>query len=544
MDVTGQANAWLALDPEPQHRDAIVGLMQNGDQAGLAELFDGRLAFGTAGLRAPLGPGPNRMNRLVVNQTTAGLLRWMAQAGLERPRVVIGYDARHGSFDFATEAAAVIGQAGGEAIMSDEVVATPALAYAILTHEADAGIMITASHNPPADNGYKLYLGDGIQIIPPADGEIAAAIDEIAAGAEPPTFGPPSTPQAVPARRWEAAHREMALALIPGPERSAQVVYTAMHGVGGAPFLTAALEAGFDRPLVVDQQFDPDPDFSTVSFPNPEEPGALDLALALATAESADAVIAHDPDADRLAIAVPSEDGWTQLTGDQVGWLLADHLLNSRDNATPAIVAKSLVSSQRLEAIAEAANNVQCVTTLTGFKWVARPIVDTPSADYVLGYEEALGYCIGGKVRDKDGIGAALVAMQMLSALKDAGQTVWDSLERMDQTYGAYRSSSFSHRLGDGEPTTEEILSGLLASPPEFGPAAAEVLDLRTDGDLPPTDGVLIRYADRTRLIVRPSGTEPKVKFYLEAVGDPENAEKALQDLTDVLQSGLRAQAG
>ncbi len=544
MDVIEQAKAWLALDPEEEHRNTITGLLQNDDQARLRELFNGRLAFGTAGLRAPLGPGPNRMNRMVVHQTTAGLLRWMAQSGFERPRIVIGYDARHGSFDFANEAAAVIGEAGGEAIISDDVVPTPALAFAILTHEADAGIMITASHNPPADNGYKLYLGDGIQIIPPADGEIAAAIDQIATGAEPSVFGQPSSPQAVPARRWEGAHREMALGLLPGPERSARVVYTAMHGVGGAPFLTAALEAGFDRPMVVDQQFDPDPDFSTVSFPNPEEPGALDLALALAESEGADAVIAHDPDADRLAIAVPSASGWSQLSGDQVGWLLADHLLRSRSGSGDAILAKSLVSSQRLEAIAQSAANVQCVTTLTGFKWVARPIVDSPAADYVMGYEEALGYCVGGKVRDKDGIGAALVAMQMLSALKDAGKTVWDSLAEMDQKYGAYRSSSFSHRLGDGEPTTDQILSSLLASPPEFGPAVREVQDLRIDGDLPPTDGVLIRYEDRTRLIVRPSGTEPKVKFYLEAAGDPENAEKALEDLTDVLQTGLRAQAG
>ncbi len=435
MDLIERARQWAELDPEEVHRGTVLRLVEDRQLAQLDELFTGRLAFGTAGLRARLGPGPNRMNRLVVRQTTSGLLRWMASKGIERPRIVIGYDARHGSHDFATEAAAAIGAAGAEAILADDVVPTPALAYAILTHEADAGIMVTASHNPPADNGYKLYLGDGIQIIPPADGEIAAAIDEIAAGAEPPWFDDPADPQWLPARRWIDAHREAILGLIPGPERSARVVYTAMHGVGGAPFVAAALQAGFGRPIVVDEQFDPDPDFPTVSFPNPEEPGALDLALALALRESVDAVVAHDPDADRLGLAVPSADNrsWIQLSGDQVGALLADHLISHHveNDGGPAVVAKSLVSSRRIEAIA-AHSGVKCRTTLTGFKWVARPIVDEPLATYLLGYEEALGYCVGGVVRDKDGIGAALVAMQMISALKDRGSTVWDVLDSLD----------------------------------------------------------------------------------------------------------------
>jgi phosphomannomutase len=542
MDVIERARQWAELDPEEAHRATVQSLIENRELGQLEDLFTGRVAFGTAGLRARLGPGPNRMNRLVVRQTTSGLLRWMTSKGIERPRIVIGYDARHGSLDFANEAAAVIGDAGAEAILADEAVPTPALAYAILTHDADAGIMVTASHNPPADNGYKLYLGDGIQIVPPADGEIAAAIDEIAAGAEPPRFGDPADPQWLPARRWLDAHREAVLKLIPGPERSARVVYTAMHGVGGAPFLAAALAAGFSRPIVVDEQFDPDPDFPTVSFPNPEEPGALDLALALAQEKSVDAVVAHDPDADRLALAVPAADdgSWTPLTGDQLGALLADHLIShhAENVGGPAVVAKSLVSSRRVEAIA-ANSGVECRTTLTGFKWVARPIVNEPWATYLLGYEEALGYCVGGVVRDKDGIGAALVAMQMISALKDRGRTVWDVLDSFDDRFGAYRTHSFSHRLGDSGPTTREILSDLLSNPPAAESPVVSVIDLAYEGDLPPTDGVLINYEDGTRLIVRPSGTEPKVKFYLEAVGEPENAEKALRGLTQVLEERL-----
>ncbi|NNE96874.1 MAG: phospho-sugar mutase [Acidimicrobiales bacterium] len=541
MELIERARAWAELDPEESHRAEIHGLIEDHELARLEELFTGRLSFGTAGLRAGLGPGPNRMNRLVVRQTTQGLLLWMKGRGFTRPRIVIGFDARHGSLDFAVEAADTIGAAGAEAIRCDDVVPTPALAYAILTHEADAGIMVTASHNPPADNGYKLYLGDGIQIIPPADGEIADAIHRIAAGEPAPVFDEAAGPQLVPGRRWVDAHREAVLPSIPGPERSVRVVYTAMHGVGGAPFVTAALEAGFERPVVVDEQFDPDPDFPTVSFPNPEEPGALDLALALAQEHGVDAVIAHDPDADRLAIAVPSVDGWTQLSGDQVGALLANHVINAHlDGAGgPAVVAKSLVSSQRLEAIAAEAG-VECQTTLTGFKWVARAIVDEPDAAYLLGYEEALGYCVGGIVRDKDGIGAALVAMQLLSKLKDAGRTVWDELADLDRRFGAYRTHSFSHRLSETGPTTEQILTDILGDPPTADSPVANITDLRTEGDLPPTDGVLVRYTDRARLIVRPSGTEPKVKFYLEAVGEPAVAEQALRDLTEAVELRLK----
>jgi phosphomannomutase len=542
MELIERARRWISQDPDADHRQEIEQLIDNGDTPGLTELFTGRLAFGTAGLRARLGPGPNRMNSLVVQQTTLGLLRWMQRQGTVRPKIVIGFDARHRSREFARSAADVIGGSGGEAIICDDVVPTPVLALAILTYEADAGVMITASHNPPDDNGYKLYLGDGIQIIPPTDDEIAAAIDEIAAGAEAATFGAAADVDVVPARRWIDAHRRVAVDLIPGSDRDVQVVYTPMHGVGGAPFLAAALDAGFPRPHVVFRQFDPDPDFSTVSFPNPEEEGALDLALEMAVAENADAVVAHDPDADRLALAVPGRDGdaWTPLSGDQVGLLLADHLIRAHTAAGggDAVVAKSLVSSQAMEALAAAAG-VRCRTTPTGFKWVARPIVDEPDAAYLLGYEEALGYCVGGAVRDKDGISAALVAMQMLASIKASGRTVWTVLDVLDQRFGAYRTHSFSHRLSDAGPGPDEILAMVLDDPPSGPAEITEVTDLSRGVTMPPTPGVLIRYADRSRIIVRPSGTEPKVKFYLEAVGTPEEAETRLRLMSAALAERL-----
>ncbi len=542
MELIDRARDWMSQDPDQDNRREIEQLLDSGDTQTLADLFTGRLAFGTAGLRARLGPGPNRMNRLVVRQTTLGLLRWMNHQGVGRPKIVIGFDARHRSHEFATAAADVIGAAGGEAIICDDVVPTPVLALALLTHEADAGIMITASHNPPADNGYKLYLGDGIQIIPPADAEIAVAIDEIAAGADIASFGLAAAVDIVPARRWIDAHRRVAIELIPGADREIQVVYTPMHGVGGAPFLAAALDAGFPRPRIVSRQFDPDPDFSTVSFPNPEEEGALDLALELATATKADAIVAHDPDADRLALAVPGPDPnvWTPLSGDQVGILLADHLIRAHlaSGGGDAVVAKSLVSSQAMEALAADAG-VRCRTTLTGFKWVARPIVDEPDAAYLLGYEEALGYCVGGAVRDKDGISAALVAMQMLAALKTSETTVWDVLDGIDRKHGAYRTHSFSHRLSDAGPGPDEILAMVLDDPPTGPTAVSEVIDLSLGQTMPPTPGVVIRYADRSRIIVRPSGTEPKVKFYIEAVGTPEEAEGRLRHFTATLAERL-----
>jgi phosphomannomutase len=364
------ARRWRDQDPDPTTRDQLDELIDARSPA-LVELFAGRLGFGTAGLRAELGPGPLRMNRLVVRQATAGVARWLGGG----PTVVVGHDARHGSAEFATDAAAVVAASGGHALVLPGPVPTPVVAHAVLDRAAAAGVMITASHNPPADNGYKLYLGDGIQLVSPADAEIAAAIAAVADEPDPPAVDPAGGGRiSVLGGDPLEAHRRAAVAALVTDERDVRVLYTPMHGVGGRAVLAAFDAAGFPPPAVVAEQFDPDPDFPTVPFPNPEEPGALDLALALAERQGPDVVIANDPDADRMAAAVPGRDGrWTRLTGDELGALLGDHVLR-HTSGDDRLVATSLVSSRLLPAMAAAAG-VEAVVTLTGFKWVARPIV-------------------------------------------------------------------------------------------------------------------------------------------------------------------------
>lgn len=517
------ATAWAALDPDPASRAELDAMIAAADPA-LEELFTGRIAFGTAGLRAAMGPGPNRMNRLVVQQTTAGLMSWLEP----RPLVVIGYDARHQSAQFARDTAAQVAMAGGRAELLPGPLPTPVLAHAVLARSADAGVMITASHNPPADNGYKLYLSDGIQLVSPADGEIAAAIDRVATDW--------TSDHNVPDRSvldgvtWlgdeiAEGHLEAIQPLLdPAGPRTVSTVYTAMHGVGGEHFMRAMERAGFPAPAVVPEQFAPDPDFPTAAFPNPEEAGALDLAMALAQEVGAAGVIAHDPDADRLALAVPGRDGasFVRLTGDQVGSLLADHLLSgsSRDDR-PLVVAKSLVSSRLLERIA-AAHGAECVTTLTGFKWVARPIVEQPEARYVLGYEEALGYCVGGIVRDKDGISAGLVAAEMLAGFVAEGTTVWDQLDRLAVAHGAHLTGPVTIRRDgpDGIAELGTIMSSLVAAPPSAlgGSALSSFEDLSDGAHFQPTPGLVWLFDDESRVIIRPSGTEPKLKAYVEVI--------------------------
>lgn len=532
-DYRARARLWTESDPEPKYRAEVEGLLA-ADSPELAELFTGRLAFGTAGLRAALGPGPNRMNRRVVRETTAGLMRWLAGADLGHrnpPLVVIGYDARHGSAEFATDVAAVVGALGGRAEMLPRPLPTPVLAAAVLHLGADAGVMITASHNPPQDNGYKLYLGDGIQLVPPADGEIAASIDDVAADpAMVEQLGDPLLAHApdpiVLGEEVVQHHLDLAVSALTIDARSLGCVYTAMHGVGGEHLLRAFAQAGFPPPHVVAEQFDPDPDFPTVPFPNPEESGALDLALAKAAAVGADLVLANDPDADRLAVAVPARTSPTSagryvaLSGDQLGVLLADHLLRVRPGPNRQ-VAMSLVSSRLMGAMAES-EGVRCTTTLTGFKWVARPIIERPDLRYLLGYEEAIGYSVGGLVRDKDGISAALVAAEMVADAKQRGETLWDRLDRLAVSHGLYRTAPLSVRLpgADGMARRAALLAGLLADPPrQVGEATlTETIDLEVGGDLPPTEGLVLEYDDRTRVIVRPSGTEPKLKAYFEVI--------------------------
>ncbi len=527
-DYRASARQWIEADPEPHYRSEVERLL-DADSSELAELFTGRLEFGTAGLRAALGPGPNRMNRRVVRETTAGLMRWFREQGTAQPLVVIGCDARHGSAEFAADVAAVVGALGGRAEVLPRPLPTPVLAAAVLHRGADAGVMITASHNPPQDNGYKLYLADGIQLVPPADAEIAEAIEEVAAD---PLMvealgdgGLVSAPgPLVLGEEVVQHHLDLAVSALTTDARAVTCVYTPMHGVGGEHLLRAFEQAGFAPPKVVVEQFDPDPDFPTVPFPNPEEAGALDLALANAAEVDADLVLANDPDADRLAVAVPargsSGTGFVALSGDQLGVLLADHLLRVRPGPHRQ-VAMSLVSSRLMAAMAEAAG-VRCTTTLTGFKWVARPIVERPDLQYLLGYEEAIGYSVGGLVRDKDGISAALVAAEMVADAKQRGETMWDRLDRLAVEHGLYRTAPLNVRLpgADGMARRAELLAALLAAPPRQVGAATlvEAIDLHAGRDLPPTDGLVLNYDDRTRVIVRPSGTEPKLKAYFEVI--------------------------
>ncbi|WP_329382561.1 phospho-sugar mutase [Streptomyces sp. NBC_01716] len=542
QDLIARAETWLAEDPDSDTRDELRALLDSGDSAALAERFAGTLQFGTAGLRGELGAGPTRMNRSVVIRAAAGLAAYLKATGQGGGLVVIGYDARHKSADFARDTAAVMTGAGLRAAVLPRPLPTPLLAFAIRHLGAVAGVEVTASHNPPRDNGYKVYLGDGSQIVPPMDGEIAA---EIAA------VGPLSS-VARPEDGWQILGDEVLTAylertdavLSPGSPRTARVVHTALHGVGTETLNAAFARAGFPAPVPVAEQAEPDPDFPTVAFPNPEEPGAMDLAFATARRAAPDIVIANDPDADRCAVAVPDAEaggGWRMLRGDEVGALLAAHLVNK---GARGVFAESIVSSSLLGRIAEAAG-VGYEETLTGFKWIAR--VD----GLRYGYEEALGYCADPDgVRDKDGITAALLVAELASELKERGRTLSDLLDDLALAHGLHATDQLSarvedlsliatamERLRDHPPTT---LAGLTVT-------SAEDLSTGTAG-LPPTDG--LRYhlegAYRARVIVRPSGTEPKLKCYLEVVvpvDDTPSLPSARATARDVLASLKRDMA-
>ncbi|MGA5809264.1 phospho-sugar mutase [Streptomyces cellulosae] len=506
--LIAQAQAWLAEDPDPDTRDELARLIDSGDHAELAARFAGTLQFGTAGLRGELGAGPLRMNRSVVIRAAAGLAAYLKNQNHHDGLVVIGYDARHKSQTFAEDTAAVMTGAGLRAAVLPRPLPTPVLAFAIRHLGAVAGVEVTASHNPPRDNGYKVYLGDGSQIVPPADAEIAAEIDAVASLDDVPR----------PTTGWETLDDTVLDAYLTRTDavlskdspRTARTVYTAMHGVGKDVLLAAFARAGFPTPDLVTEQAEPDPDFPTVAFPNPEEPGAMDLAFAKARETNPDLVIANDPDADRCAAAVKAGGDWRMLRGDEVGALLAAHLV--RRGATGTF-AESIVSSSLLGRIAEKAG-LPYEETLTGFKWIAR----VEGLRY--GYEEALGYCVDPDgVRDKDGITAALLLTELASELKSENRTLLDLLDDLAVEHGLHATDQLSVRVKDlgliaaamrrlrEQPPTE--LAGLRIT-------KAEDLTEGTD-KLPPTDG--LRYTlDGARVVVRPSGTEPKLKCYLEVV--------------------------
>ncbi|MGC9535495.1 phospho-sugar mutase [Streptomyces sp. UG1] len=507
-DLIARARAWLAEDPDPDTRDELAKLIEAADVEELAARFSGTLQFGTAGLRGELGAGPMRMNRSVVIRAAAGLAAYLKKQGHDNGLVVIGYDARHKSEDFARDTAAVMTGAGLRAAVLPRPLPTPVLAYAIRHLGAVAGVEVTASHNPPRDNGYKVYLGDGSQIVPPADIDIAQEIAAV----------PSLTVVPRPTEGWQTLDDSVLEAylartdavLAPDSPRTARTVYTAMHGVGKDVLLAAFARAGFPAPALVAEQADPDPEFPTVAFPNPEEPGAMDLAFAEARETDPDLVIANDPDADRCAVAVKDGEEWRMLRGDEVGALLAAHLV---DRGAQGTFAESIVSSSLLGRIAEKAN-LPYEETLTGFKWIAR----VEGLRY--GYEEALGYCVDPEgVRDKDGITAALLITELASVLKAEGRTLLDLLDDLAVEHGLHATDQLSVRVQDLS-VIADAMRRLREQPPTelAGLAITRAEDLtRGTATLPPTDG--LRYTlDGARVIVRPSGTEPKLKCYLEVV--------------------------
>ncbi|KFF99694.1 phosphomannomutase [Streptomyces scabiei] len=507
-DLIARAKAWLAEDPDPETRDELGGLIDAADTAELTTRFSGTLQFGTAGLRGELGAGPMRMNRSVVIRAAAGLAAYLNRQGAGGGLVVIGYDARHKSADFARDTAAVMTGAGLRAAVLPRPLPTPVLAFAIRHLGAVAGVEVTASHNPPRDNGYKVYLGDGSQIVPPADAGIAAEIDAVRSLDDVPR--PDAGWDTLDDSVLDAYLARTDAVLAPGSPRTARTVYTAMHGVGRDTLLAAFARAGFPEPVLVAEQADPDPDFPTVAFPNPEEPGAMDLAFAKAHETDPDLIVANDPDADRCAAAVKDGADWRMLRGDEVGALLATHLVARGVQGT---FAESIVSSSLLGRIAEKAG-LPYEETLTGFKWIAR----VENLRY--GYEEALGYCVDPEgVRDKDGITAALLITELASQLKEEGRTLLDLLDDIAVEHGLHATDQLSVRVQDLS-LIARAMERLRERPPTAlaGLAVTRAEDLTRGTDrLPPTDG--LRYTlDGARVIVRPSGTEPKLKCYLEVV--------------------------
>jgi phosphomannomutase len=548
MSTTRQAAAdWLARDPDPATRAALAALLDAGDDGALARLFDGRIGFGTAGLRAPMGPGPRRMNRLVVRECAAGVARWLlADRPAEAARgVVVANDARHRSADFAADLAEVVAAHGIPVHHLEGPWPTPVAAFAVRHAGAAAGLVVTASHNPAADNGVKVYLGDGAQIAPPVDAAIAACIDAVAADGVLLPGGPPAAVTPLGPEVPEA-YRRAVLALVPPAAGPLRIATTAMHGVGGATLARVLGEAGFTDVHPVAGQERPDPDFPTVPSPNPEESGATDLLAARMRETGAALGLALDPDADRLAVLVPGEDGApVRLTGDEVGALLGWWLLAEVTAGPGRLVVSTVVSSSLLPRIAEA-QGVRHVTTPTGFKWLARPAIEHPEWTQVLAYEEALGYAVGPAMRDKDGIAAALAVASMTAACAARGLTLRRILDGIHRRHGMHVGRTLVIRdAGDDAPARwASRMDGLVREPPADLGGHAVLGAGQVDGGV-----VRLDLADDVRAMVRPSGTEPVLKCYLEAVvpvrsGDlaraRERCEARLADVGPALEALLR----
>ena len=531
------AEAWLQQDPDDTTRAELSALIKAGDEAELQSRFGKRLEFGTAGLRGRLGAGPNRMNRVSVAQAALGIANWVKQnPEFPKPSVVIGFDGRINSDVFAQDSAAIFAGAGLEVLLFEDMVPTPVLAFATKQGGYSIGVMVTASHNPVKDNGYKVYLGGkngGSQIISPTDAQMAV---EISKAAETLTFDeiPKSENFVTGGADLQEAYLELTSALVdPEAERATiSTIYTAMHGVGWPALSTLFEYAGLPRPAVVRSQIEPDGNFPTVAFPNPEEPGALDEAFIAAKQVRAKLILANDPDADRLAVAVANKsyrDGYRVLTGDEVGLILAAEIATAaRDAGIEGTLASSVVSSSALEAVALYTGQ-NFVQTLTGFKWISKV------PNLLFGYEEALGYCVDPQhTPDKDGISAALVIADLAGRLAANGETLEDYLNQLSAIFGHYSTGQISLRYDDVAIAQEKV-AALRANPPAtIDGAEAAFTDLALGSNaLPPTDGLRFDLADGRRVIVRPSGTEPKLKCYLQAIGadykTAKNAKTALE---------------
>jgi phosphomannomutase len=518
---------WIAHDPDP----ATAAELASCDPAELSARFARPLTFGTAGLRGPMRAGPDAMNLAVVLRASWALAQVLKARGQGGSTVVVGRDARHGSHAFALATAEVLAGQGFSVLRLPEAVPTPVLAFAVRLLGAAAGVQITASHNPPADNGYKVYLDGGVQIVAPTDSAIEDAIvsapfaDQI--GREPVAAADMSLVEGYIARA----------ASLRRSRGSVRVALTALHGVGGAVAVQTLRRAGVDDVHTVASQFAPDPDFPTVRFPNPEEPGVTGALLALAADVDADVAVALDPDADRCAVGVPTPSGWRMLSGDETGWLLGDYILSGLGSAGPVVVASTVVSSRMLAAIADH-HGARHVETLTGFKWLARADADLPGQTLVYAYEEAIGHCVDpDAVRDKDGISAAVSVSDLVAHLMAQGRSPLDALDDLARRHGVHLGAAVSRRLTDAS-AAATVVQRLRAAPPDrLAGMAAQVTDLGQRRGAQRTDALIFAAGDAdgwARVVVRPSGTEPKVKYYIE-VGCPVPGE-----LADARRRGAR----
>jgi phosphomannomutase len=533
--LRAEVEAWIADDPDPKTASELQSLLNAEDETTLKKYFNGFLQFGTAGLRGPIGPGPSCMNRAVVGRAAAGIAAYMKKRGMTK--VVVGRDARYGSEDYTFETAEIMSGAGMDVYILPRPLPTPVLAFATSFLGCDIGIMVTASHNPPQDNGYKVYIGpeaDGInyaasQIINPTDGFISDEIDAVTSLKSLPR----GTTWTILGEEVVTEYVKRTSALAPRPG-DIKIVYTAMHGVGTETVQRVFNHAGFATLILVDEQCTPDPDFPTVAFPNPEEPGAIDLALKKARDFGAELVIANDPDADRCAAAISDPTvGWRMLRGDELGVVLGEWIARSYSHGT---FGNSIVSSSALRKIA-AHYGIDFKEVLTGFKWLAK------IEDLAFGYEEAIGYAVDSEtVNDKDGVSAAIFLAQVAMDLKRDGLTISDLLNQVWARHGFHGTEQISIRVADMSAITR-LLAGLRQNPPKeiAGRAVEAIDDLAAPKDgLPPTDGLRIWLAGGIRVIVRPSGTEAKMKCYIEVVtSTSEESQKLLDQIRQPLKEFL-----